>query len=61
MKLLTTKDAAKILGVSDSRIRQLILSGKLHATKYGRDNLIRESDLEAVRIRARPGRPRRKS
>lgn len=59
MKLLTTKDAAKKLGVSDGRVRAMIIAGRLPAEKFGRAHLIREEDLKLVRNR-RPGRPRTK-
>ena len=55
---LTTAQAASLLGVSPSRVRQLVLGGRLPATKMGRDLLIRESDLALVTER-KPGRPRR--
>ena len=58
MKYLTTKQAAKIVGVDNSRIRQLILAGQLKAIKIGRDWLITLKALKAVKAR-RPGRPRR--
>jgi site-specific DNA-methyltransferase (adenine-specific) len=45
-KLLTTEEAAKYLGVTPSRVRQFILEERLKSEKYGRDHLIRESDLE---------------
>jgi excisionase family DNA binding protein len=56
---LTTSQAAKFLGVSPSRIRQLILEGRLPATKVGRDQLIKEFDLIvfAELPRSRTGRP----
>lgn len=54
--LLTTTDAAEVLNVSLRRVRALIEAGKLPAIKYGRDYLIKESDLELVRER-KPGRP----
>ena len=57
VKLLTTKDAAKKLGVSDGRVRAMILAGRLPAEKFGRAHLIREEDLKLVKDR-RPGRPR---
>lgn len=59
MKLLTTKDAAKKLGVSDGRVRAMIIAGRLPAEKFGRAHLIREADLKLVRNR-KPGRPRTK-
>jgi excisionase family DNA binding protein len=31
----TTKEAAERLGVTDSRIRQLAISGRIHAIKIG--------------------------
>jgi excisionase family DNA binding protein len=58
MKILTTKQAAKALKVNDSRVRQLILSGRLPALKLGRDWIIKEKDLKKVENR-KPGRPRK--
>lgn len=54
--LLTTKQVAEKLGVSMRRIRALIESGQLPSKQYGRDHLIKESDLELVKDR-KPGRP----
>jgi excisionase family DNA binding protein len=59
MKLLTTKQAAKALGVNDSRVRQLILAGRLPALKMGRDWIIKEKDLKKVADR-KHGRPKKK-
>lgn len=57
--LVTTKEAAEFLGVSPSRIRQLILEKRLPAKKVGRDQLINKKDLFIFsRIpRVRTGRP----
>src|ERR1044071_3862685 len=53
---LTTQQAADRLGISDSRIRQLILDGKLKAVKAGRDWLIKASDLRLMEKRkTKPG------
>lgn len=60
MKLITTAEAAKNLNISRPRIYQLINEGKLVAEKYGRDFLIRESDLRNVKVYGKPGRPRSK-
>lgn len=57
MRKLTTEEAAKRLGVNRSRIRQLILAGRLPAEKFGKAWAIDPKDLEAVRTR-KPGRPR---
>jgi len=54
--LLTTQQAAAELGVTDSRIRQLIIDGKLPAQRFGRSHMIRRSDLKNVVIGNR-GRP----
>jgi excisionase family DNA binding protein len=54
--LLTTRQVAARLGVSDARVRQLLAEGRLRATKLGRDWLIEERSLEAVAVR-KPGRP----
>jgi len=59
-ELLSTREAATRLGVSDSRIRQLVRDGVLVATKPGHDLLIRAGDLAAV-PRRKPGRPPRLS
>jgi len=44
--LLTTAEAAALLSLTDSRIRQLIRSGSLPARRLGRDWLI---DREALK------------
>lgn len=56
MQILTTKDAAERLGVTETRIRQFILEGRLPAQKFGRQHLIREEDLKLVAER-KTGRP----
>ena len=56
MKYLGTAASAKRLGITDGRIRQLILKGKLKADKTGRDWLILPADLDAIKNR-KPGRP----
>ncbi len=60
---LTTKKAADLLGVSAARVRQLVLSGKLPAEKFGRDLVIKESDLKLVANRpmGRPPKPTEKA
>ena len=46
-QLLTTQEAAKIAGLTDSRIRQLLIEDKdLHGEKFGRQWMIRRSELE---------------
>lgn len=57
-KLLTTKEAAQRLGVSAARVRQLVLNKQLPATKFGRDLVIKESDLSKVTVYGKAGRPR---
>jgi excisionase family DNA binding protein len=56
MKMLTTREAADKLGVSDTRIRQMILSGRLPASQFGKAHVIKEDDLKLVADR-KPGRP----
>src|SRR5215468_4711683 len=56
MSALTTKDAAEKLGVSPRRILQFIDEGRLPAERFGRDYMIKESDLKLVQDR-KPGRP----
>lgn len=57
--LLTTKDAAQLLGVSASRVRQLILEGRIPSIKMGRDLLVKRDALEQFSglPRKRTGRP----
>ena len=57
-KLLTAKQAGKILGVNDSRVRQLILKGRLPATRFANAWMIQERDLEKVANR-KTGRPKK--
>ncbi len=58
MEYLTTKQAAEKLGVTESRIRQLIAEGRLKSEKLGHINVILEKDL--AKIAPRPiGRPKK--
>lgn len=58
MEYLTTKQAAEKLGVTESRIRQLIAEGRLKSEKLGHINVILEKDLG--KIAPRPiGRPKK--
>lgn len=54
---LTTKEVAEKLGVTVGRVRQMIADGQLPSQKIGRDNFIKESDLELVKDR-QVGRPK---
>jgi len=60
MKMLTTKKAAEKLRISYVRVNQLIKDGRLPAEKFGRDYMIKESDLKLVEDR-KPGRPSKQS
>lgn len=51
MPLLNTQQAAERLGISSRRIRVLIAENRLPAERVGRDWVIREADLEAVKDR----------
>ena len=54
----TTESAAEYLGVTASRIRQLILGHRLKSEKHGRDHLIQESALQEylTQGKRKPGR-----
>jgi excisionase family DNA binding protein len=55
---MTTREAAKRLGVNDSRIRQFIKDGRLKAKKMGHINVIHEPDLaRLVRDLKKENRP----
>lgn len=57
--MITTTEAAKRLRITGERVRQLIKAGRLPSQQYGRDHLIKEADLELVRVRP-IGRPPQK-
>jgi len=56
---LTSKQAAERLGVTSARVRQMVLDGTLPAEKFGRDLVIKSSDLVLVADRplGRPPKP----
>lgn len=45
-KEFTTKEAAEILGVSDSRVRQMVLSGDIDHRYFGRVLVITQIGIE---------------
>lgn len=55
---MTTSEAAEMLGVSDSRVRQLRIDGVLTGVKRGRDWLLDRQSVEAAKKRS--GRWRKK-
>lgn len=55
---ITTKEAAQILGISDGRVRQMILNGQLPAKRFGRALTLSRSDVEMLRGR-KVGRPKK--
>ncbi|TSA37233.1 MAG: DNA-binding protein [Methylococcaceae bacterium] len=59
-KLISTSEAAAILGISASRVRQLIIEGRLESIKIGRDQLLEPDKVRefATRPRVRTGRPK---
>jgi excisionase family DNA binding protein len=58
MEFLTTLEVAEILGVTRRRVIALIEAGRLPATKFGRDYMIKEKDLKLVKDR-KVGRPKK--
>lgn len=58
--MLTTKQAAAILGIAARTVKDYCQDGKLKAQKFGRDWLIEEKDLAAFQQERKPrGRPRK--
>ena len=52
----TTKEAGKILGISQSRIRQLVLADEIDYDYFGRSLVITEKGLkEAKKRNTKPG------
>lgn len=56
--LITTAEAAEILGVHQSRIYALIKAERLPAIRFGKSWIIEKSDLNLVKER-KPGRPKK--
>jgi excisionase family DNA binding protein len=56
--LMTTAEAAALLGVTDSRVRQYIMDGRLReARRIGGAIMLERRDVEAL-VRLPRGRPR---
>ncbi len=56
--MLTTTQVAERLGITPSRVRQIIREGRLVATKHGRDWEVDPESLDSfVKVRRRVGRP----
>jgi excisionase family DNA binding protein len=58
MRIISTAEAAKRLGVTPDRVRKMIEAKRLKATKLGNVWLINPKDLDAVKER-KVGRPRK--
>jgi excisionase family DNA binding protein len=56
---LTTEEVARMLGVSQSRVRQFVLAKRLKAKKLGRDLVIERREAERFKREGRlpAGRP----
>jgi len=48
MNILNTSEAGQLLGVTARRVVQLIVAGRLKATRLGREYMIDPADLAAV-------------
>lgn len=57
MNLVTTSEAAELLGVSVRRVRAMIAENKLPAHRIGRDYAIEKESLETVKVYGKAGRP----
>ena len=60
MDYLTTKEVAERLGVKIRMVQLLIQNGGLPAAKFGRDYMVKETDLKLVENR-KVGRPKKES
>ena len=60
-KLLTTLDAAAILGCSPAHVRWLIRAGKLPRRALGRDYFLTRAEVDRYRPAHPAGRPRGKT
>jgi excisionase family DNA binding protein len=43
---ITSKEAAELLGVVESRVRQIILTNRVRSRKVGNTRLIKRKDIE---------------
>lgn len=59
MSIISTKEAAEILGISVRRVQVLIKEGRLPAREIGGTFVIEEKNLKLVQER-KPGRPKKK-
>jgi excisionase family DNA binding protein len=57
---MTTKEAGKRLGVSDSRVRQFVLEKRLEATRHGHLLAIHEDEVERLAKQLAEEAPRRR-
>lgn len=56
-KLLTTSEAAELLGISTHGVHKLVARGKLRAMWHGNVYAFDPVDVERAKGRPRPGRP----
>ena len=56
---ITTAEAAVLADYTTARVRQLAKTGRIGATKIGRDWRVNKADLLAYKAQVRPGRPRK--
>ncbi|MBS0204972.1 MAG: helix-turn-helix domain-containing protein [Planctomycetes bacterium] len=60
-KLFTVKEAAELLHLSDSHVRQICIRSSL-GVKAGRDRFLSSEDIDAIREKQKPvGRPKKNS
>ena len=58
MSLVTSKEAAQILGVTPVRVRQSIKEKRLSAEKHGRDHLLQDRGVERFKHHGRRSGPK---
>lgn len=61
MNLISVKDAAERLCVSDRRIRAMIKQGKIKAVNVGGGYVIEEKELKNVKTYGKAGRPKKEA
>lgn len=60
-KLLSTKEAAEKLGISQRRVQKMIEDEQIVATLVGSRYVISESDLAGVVVYGESGRPKKQA
>lgn len=57
----TTAEAAKMLNVTEGRVRQLVIAGDLRGVKVGTSHAIKQSSIDSYKRKRKNGKNGRKA